>query len=82
MAIITIAVKEDFEKIVKSIPRHAYMAVTDKATYIWLVPKVTSRHRHYYVYSTRIEKEIDELLTMIKTLGITIIEGSVTFRSE
>ena len=51
--------------------------VTDRMTSITLVPRTTSRHRHYIQYSTRNEQEIATLLSWLTEQGYHIIEGFV-----
>ena len=51
--------------------------VTDYATTITLVPKTTSRHRHYITYSSNNEEEIKELAKEAEKLGYEVLEGYV-----
>ena len=70
---------EDLKKILDVViygSRRAYICVTDNVAQLWLVPKVTSRHRHYY-YLEATEKEIEKALNEVKKYNIPIINGSV-----
>ena len=70
---------DDLRKILQVViygSRRAYICVTDEVAQVWLVPKVTSRHRHYYYLETT-EKEVKEALKEISKYDIPVIRGSV-----
>lgn len=80
MAVINVTEKEDFIRVIREdIPPKAYKAVTDELTYVWLVPKVTSRHRHYYRLDLKDEGEWEEIKKELIKAGIGIIRGHVSF---
>jgi len=79
VAVIRLNSLEDLKKILQVViygSRRAYICVTDEVAQVWLVPKVTSRHRHYYYLETT-EKEVKEALKEIAKYDIPIIHGSV-----
>jgi len=79
MAVINIHYKDDFLKIIRDVPPKAYRAVTDEMSYVWLTPKVTSRHRHYYKLDLEDPNEWEEIKKVLSEVGIEIIRGHVSF---
>ena len=57
-----------------------HMAVTDNATYIVMVPIVTSQHRHYIILEAE-EETIQNLLSWLKKQGYKIARGRVEFKN-
>ena len=80
VAVINVHDRDDFiNKVIKSLPPKAYMAVTDEATYVWLAPKVTSRHRHYYKLDLVDEEDWKEVRKALVDAGIEIVRGHLSF---
>ena len=84
MAIIKVQELSDFENIINLIvqSRTKYLAVTDECSYLVLVPVVTSRHRHVYIFEG-IEDQVSKLLSKVKTYqNFTVVKGQVCFGRE
>ena len=79
MAVISVFSKEDFLKFVERLPPRAYTAVTDEMTYVWLVPVVTSNHRHYIRLDLKEDGTWKEIRIALEDKGIPIIKGHVSF---
>jgi len=79
MAIIRVNSIEDLKKVLTEViygSRRAYICVTDEVAQLWLVPKVTSRHRHYY-YLESTEEDVKKAVEEVKKYNIPIIHGTV-----
>ncbi len=77
MARIVVLRKEDVRKALASLARpQTHIVVTDEASQVMLVPKVTSRHRHYYQYSGP-KEEVAELVEAARKEGYEVIVGFV-----
>jgi len=79
MAVINVFSKDDFERLLKLLPARAYVAVTDEVSYVWLVPTVTSAHRHYVRLDIRDEETWKEIKAKLEAHGFKIIRGHVSF---
>jgi len=79
MAVINVFSKDDFLRFADVLPARAYTVVTDEATYVWLVPVVTSNHRHYVRLDIEDEAVWDEVKRKLRERGFTIIRGHVSF---
>jgi len=79
MAVIRVNSIEDLKKVLVDVIygiRRAYICVTDEVAQLWLVPKVTSRHRHYY-YLESTEEDIKNAIREVEKYSIPIIRGTV-----
>lgn len=79
MAVINVFSKDDFIKFTDILPPKAYVAVTDEATYVWLVPIVTSNHRHYVRLDIRDESTWREIKARLESKGFRIVHGHISF---
>lgn len=78
MARIIVYSVEDFKKAVERFTWiKTHEVVTDGISTITMVPKTTSRHRHYIQYTANDEQEIHQLLAWLEQRGYTIIHGYV-----
>ena len=69
---------EDFrEAVVANCNPTTHMIVTDNATYIYVVPIVTSQHRHYIILQDVDEETIQKALEWLRKQGFRIIRGRV-----
>ena len=59
-----------------------HLAVTDRATYVILVPIVTSQHRHYIVLQDVTEEEVTKALEWLQAHGYKVIEGRVELQER
>jgi len=82
MAVINVFSKGDFLKILEKIPPKAYIVVTDTETYVWLVPTVTSHHRHYVRLDIKGNEEWKEIQKRVEERDILIIKGHVHFPKQ
>lgn len=81
MAILYPETPDDFKQMVASnCQPTTHMAVTDHATYIIMVPVVTSQHRHYIVLEAE-EDVVKQVLGWLKTHGYRIARGRVEFKT-
>lgn len=69
---------EDFrEAVVANCNPQTHMAITDLATYVYVVPIVTSQHRHYIILQDVDEETIVKALEWLRKQGFRIIRGRV-----
>jgi len=54
-----------------------HMVVTDGATYVYVVPIVTSQHRHYIILQDVDEETVQKALEWLRRQGFKIIRGRV-----
>ena len=81
MAILYPSEPDDFKTMVQAnCTPESHMAVTDEATYVVMVPIVTSQHRHYIVYEG-IEDEVKPLVAWLRERGYKIARGRVELRA-
>lgn len=82
MAILYPESPEDFKAMVKAnCKSDTHMAVTDGATYIVMVPVVTSQHRHYIVVEGFDEDVVKQLLDWLRSEGYRIVRGRVELKT-
>ena len=79
MAVINVFSKEDFLEFVNALPPKAYVAVTDEVSYVWLVPIVTSNHRHYVRPEIKDESSWKEIRAKLESKGFRIVHSHVSF---
>ena len=81
MAILYPESLEDFKQMVlANCQPTSHMAVSDSATYIVMVPIVTSQHRHYIVLEAE-EDTVKQLLDWLRSQGYRITRGRVEFKN-
>ena len=81
MAILRARSGEDFKQMVRANCKpKTHMAVTDNATYIVMVPVVTSQHRHYIILES-VETEVKPIVDWLRKSGYTVVEGEVEFKT-
>ena len=81
MAILYPESVEDFKQMVSAnCQPTTHMAVTDGATYIVMVPVVTSQHRHYIVLEAE-EDKVKQVLDWLRAAGYRIVRGRVEFKT-
>ena len=69
---------DDFkEAVIANCNPATHMAVTDNATYVYLVPIVTSQHRHYIILLDVDEETVQKALEWLRRQGFKIIRGRV-----
>jgi len=78
MARIVVTSLEEFLKAMRALanPR-THVLVTDGYATVELVPRTTSRHRHYIKFLVDEEEEISKILVEAEKQHYTIIKGSV-----
>jgi len=81
MCIITPFSINDFLELVERLPSKAYIVVTDEMSYVWLVPTVTTRHRHYVKLEIR-EDDWKKLKPILESKGFKIVRGNVSLLRE
>ena len=82
MARIMVWSREDFERALASLARPVtHVIVTDEASSIVAVPRVSSRHRHYIAY-TGGQGEVAELVSLARKLGYEVYTGIVQVMAE
>ncbi len=79
MAVINVFSKEDFLEFAGILPPKAYVVVTDEVSYVWLVPVVTSNHRHYVRLELKDDTTWREVKAKLESRGFKILHGHVSF---
>ena len=69
---------EDFKKtVLKNCNPATHMVYTDEATYIYVIPVVTSQHRHYIVLVDVDEVTIQKAIEWLRKQGFEVARGRV-----
>jgi hypothetical protein len=77
MALIRVTAIEDFVRAADAnATPTSHIVITDGITYVWLVPAVTSQHRHYIYYEGG-EDEVKKLLSILSSKGFKVVHGTV-----
>lgn len=82
MALIRVEKFEDFAKLAEqNATASTHVLVTDGASYAWLVPIVTSQHRHYILLEAVSEEDVKRAIEWARGKNIKIVHGSVELRT-
>ena len=88
MAILIVESYSEFKKLLEEIRSVAptvndlkilYFVVTDEISQLCLVPKRTSRHRHYLCIES-VEEDVKKVIEELKQLGFKIIRAKIVLK--